>query len=367
MSTPSPGNEENRLTGRVNRRTALGLGTVATAGALLGTERAAAAARPAPASVSRSASVSASVRERRMARTAGTPTEAAEQVAVTYRRWIGEAGGTWHGHVTVADPAGPPVVAVDDQPDLRLEAYSVNKIAVAVAVLDKVDRGLLSLAQRVEVTASIVVPGGDGIFSLDGSYPSSVTLGHALAALLTVSDDTAVRLCGLVCPAAELNAILVGKGFPNTQVQPVTDPNRFYLGTSTPRETHDLLRALVGGTLLTASSTAFLLRQLRSPIAYTDGIRRTMSSDERARIATKAGWYADARHEAGVIFDAAGAPVLTYALFATGQADAGNFGATHPAVAARAAMGRGFLTAVNGLAGTGTTYGITRQRPSNGG
>lgn len=336
------------MTGRVNRRTALGLGTAA-AGALLGTGTPAAA------------------KERVVARIAGTPAEAAEQVAITYRRRIGEAGGTWHGYVTVADPAGPPVVAVDDQPDLRLEAYSVNKVAVAVAVLDKVDRGLLALDQRVDVTASIVVPGGDGIFSLDGAYPSSVTLGHALAALLTVSDDTAVRLCGLVCPAAELNAILVAKGFPNTQVQPAADPNRFYLGTSTPKETHDLLRALVGGTLLSASSTAFLLRQLRSPIAYTDGIRRTTSSDERARIATKAGWYADARHEAGVIFDRAGAPVLTYALFAFGQADAGNFGATHPAVAARAAMGRGFLTAVDGSTGTGTTYGITRQRPSNGG
>ena len=122
-------------------------------------------------------------------------------------------------------------------------------------MLDKVDRGLLTLDQRVEVTAAIVVPGGDGIFSLDGAYPSSVTLGHVLANLLTVSDDTAVRLCGLVCPAAEINQILVGKGFPNTQVQPVANPNRFFLGTSTPRETHDLLRALVAGTLLSPSST----------------------------------------------------------------------------------------------------------------
>ncbi|GAB3957917.1 hypothetical protein GCM10027614_74310 [Micromonospora vulcania] len=74
-------------------------------------------------------------------------------------------------------------------------------------------------------------------------------------------------------------------------------------------------------------------------MAFTDGIRRTMSSDERARIATKAGWFADARHEAGVIFDRSGAAVLTYALFADGQANPDDFGATHPAVQARAAMG----------------------------
>jgi beta-lactamase class A len=206
-----------------------------------------------------------------------------------------------------------------------------------------VDRGLLRLDQLVEVSAAIVVPADDGIFSLDGAYPSSVTLGHVLAVLLTVSDNTALRLCGLVCDAAELNEILAAKGFPNTQVRPVADPGRFHLGTTTPRETHDLLQALVKGGLLSAASTSYLLSLLRSPIAFTDGIRRCMSSDERLRVATKAGWFGSGRHEAGVMFDTAGAPMLTYALFARGQADPGNFGATHPGVEARARMGRQFL------------------------
>ncbi|MFI7432042.1 serine hydrolase [Micromonospora haikouensis] len=334
------------MTIRVNRRAALGIGTVATAGAALGAAPASAAGRP---------------------RAAATPAEAAAQVAASYAQETARAGGNWQAYVSVANAAAAPPVAVADEADRRIEAYSVNKIAVAVAVLDKVDRGLLTLAQRVDVTASIVIPGGDGIFSLDGAYPSSVTLGHALAALLTVSDDTAVRLCGLVCPAAELNQILVAKGFPNTQVQPVANPNRFYLGTSTPRETHDLLRKLVGGTLLSASSTAFLLGLLRSPIAFTDGVRREMSSAERARVATKAGWFDTARHEAGIVFDAAGAPVLTYALFADGQAGADDFGATHPAVQARARMGRVFLAAVAGLAGAGPAHRAAAWRPSNGG
>ncbi|RKN45487.1 serine hydrolase [Micromonospora endolithica] len=337
------------MTIRLNRRTALGLGTVATAGTVLGTSGAASAApgnaEPAPT----------------------TPARAARRVAAAYQRETTRAGGNWQAYVSVADPAGAPVVAVADEADRRIEAYSVNKIAVAAAVLDKVDRGLLTLDQQVEVTAAIVVPGGDGIFSLDGAYPSAVTLGHALAALLTVSDDTAVRLCGLVCPAAEINQILRDKGFVNTQVQPVANPNRFFLGTSTPRETHDLLRALVGGTLLSPASTGYVLKLLRSPIAYTDGIRREMSSAQRARIATKAGWYADARHEAGVVFDAAGAPVLTYALFADGQAGADDFGATHPAVAARARLGPRLLAAVDRLTGVGVTHRAAPHRPSNGG
>lgn len=324
----------------IDRRTALGLGAAVTAGIAV-------SAAPAAAAVA-------------------TPDQAARRVAAAYRRETRRAGGTWQAYVTV-EGASAPAVAAD--PDAVVEAYSVNKIAVATAVLDKVDRGLLTLDQRVDVTAAIVVPGGDGIFSLDGAYPSSVTLGHVLAALLTVSDDTAVRLCGLVAPAAEINAILVAKGFPHTQVEPVANPNRFFLGTSTARETHDLLEALVGGTLLSPASTAFLLSQLRAPIAFTDGIRRDMSSAERARVATKAGWFDAARHEAGVMFDAAGAPVLTYVLFSDGAPGADDFGGTHPAVRARAAMGRAFLDAVDRLAGdpAAPVARARPYRPSNGG
>lgn len=275
---------------------------------------------------------------------AGSP---ARRVRAAYRAWSRRAGGTWRACVSVAGGAGP-VIAVEEGPDEPVEAYSVNKVAVAAAVLDKIDRGLLSLDGLVEVTAAAVVPGGDGIFVLDGAYPSSVTLGHVLAALLTVSDDTAVRLCGLVVPAPEINEIMATKGFPGTRVEPAADPHRFHLGTTTARETHRLLQDLCAGALLSAPSTAYLLALLRSPIAYTDGIRRSMSSAERGRVATKAGWYADARHEAGVVFDGTGRPALTYAIFAWGQAGPDDFGATHPAVSARAAMGRAFLNAVSG-------------------
>ncbi|GIF70321.1 serine hydrolase [Asanoa ishikariensis] len=333
----------------LNRRTALGLGTLATAGAVFGAPAVASAAPPAAASGAEP-----------------TPLKAARKIGRVYQKESTAAGGNWQAYVTVA---GSSEVAVNDESDTVLEAYSVNKIAVAVAVLDKVDRGLLTLDQRVDVTAAIVVPGGDGIFSLDGAYPSSVTLGHVLAALLTVSDDTAVRLCGLVAPALEINEILVAKGFPHTQVQPVANPNRFFLGVSTPRETHDLLRQLVAGTLLSPASTAAILSRLRAPIAFTDGIRRVMSSDERLRVATKAGWFDNARHEAGIIFDRAGAPVVTYALFADGQSGAEDFGATHPAVQARSKMGRSFIDTVDTLTGEAVARiaRAPRYQPSNGG
>jgi beta-lactamase class A len=351
------------VAGHLTRRSALGLGTALAGGALAGGvmlgspvgavgDGAAEPTGPAP----------------------NTPRPARAWVNAVYRWQAARAGGTWNSYLSLADEAGVPQTAVADAPDVVVQAYSVNKLAVATAVLDKVDRGLVALDQRLEITADIIIPDGDGIFRLDRAYPSSVTVGHALAALLTVSDDTAVRLCGLVCPARELNEILVVKGFPNTQVVPVANPNRFFLGTTTPREMHALLQALVAGTLLSPQSTDHLLSVIRSPIAFTDGIRRTMSSGERLRIATKAGWFADGRNEAGIMFDPTGAPVLTYSLFAHGQPDAANFGATHPAVQARAVMGRLFLDAVDRLTGVAAAataatgrYPAPPYHPSNGG
>ncbi|MEV4629589.1 serine hydrolase [Micromonospora sp. NPDC049523] len=335
----------------VNRRTALGFGTAATAGLVFGTGSGASAA-PTP--------------DRGAATDAIGPAE--RRVGKIYYRASTEAGGTWRARISVNAPDGSALTAVDQGSDDRVEAYSVNKVAVAVAVLDKVDRGLLQLNQTVEVSAAIVIPDGDGIFRLDGAYPSTVTVGHALAALLTVSDDTSVRLCGLVCPALEINQILVAKGFPNTQVEPVANPNRFFLGATTPRETHDLLRALVAGTLLSPASTAFLLAALRSPIAYPDGIRHDMSSADRERVATKAGWFNGGRNEAGIMFGTDGTPRLTYAIFADGQADPDNFGPTHPATHARSVMGRRFLEAITepGTAAA-TSRARSAYRPSNGG
>jgi len=343
------------LTTQLNRRRALGLGAVTAAAAVVGTGSAAAAAPEADPAAHEP--------------TPTTPAAAARRVGQTYRRASRRAGGTWNSYVTVADPSGPLQVAVDEAPDVLVQAYSVNKIAVATAVLDKIDRGLLTIEQTVEVDRAIVSFDGDGIFGLDRGYPSTVTLGHVMAAMLTISDNTAVRLCSRVCPALEVNEILVAKGFPKTQVTPsTTNPGRFFLGKTTPRETHDMLQALVNGTLLSPSSTDYLLTALRAQTAFTDGIRRDMSSDERSRIGTKAGWFADGRNEAGLIFDKAGKPVLTYSIFAYGQAEPDNFGSTHPAVLARATMGRKFIDAVDRLTGVAPrAMRAPAYRPSNGG
>ena len=341
---------------KLNRRAAFGLGTAVAAGGLLATNASAQSTGESVADVSPS-----------------TPEQARLRVKAVYDAAAGAAGGVWNSYISVADPDGTPVPAVNIGSDDLVEAFSVNKVPAAVAVLDKIDRGLLTLDQRVDVPASIVIADGDGILALDRAYPSTITIGHILALLLTVSDDTCVRLTGLVCPPKEINEILVAKGFPKTQVIPAANPNRYFLGKTTPREMHDLLLAVAKGSLLSATSTSYLLNVLRSQVAFTDGIRRVMSSQDRSRVATKAGWFfsslSEGRNEAGIMFDTAGKPVLVYSLFAHGQAHPEDFGATHPAVQARAVMGPCFLRAIDNIAGAPAARALSAPtyNPSNGG
>ncbi|MCP2202598.1 Beta-lactamase class A [Lentzea flava] len=342
----------------LNRRSVFGLGSVAAATAVLGSTGAAQAQEDAEVEIERFPTTADRSRKR---------------VAQIYRRQTRRARGDWSSLITIADLDGTTKSAVDENADRVVEAYSVNKVAVAVAVLDKVDRGLIKLDQTVTVSAGIVIQDTDGIFALDGAYPSEVTVGHALANLLTVSDNTAVRLCGLVVPALELNQILRDKGFVHTQVVPVANPNRFFLGTTTARETHTLLQKLVDGQLLSAASTAYLLNILRATASFTDGVRLNLTTNERLRVATKAGWFEDGRNEAGIMFSEDNRAILIYSMFASGtfagdkaQNDQ-DFSTTHPAVAARAELGRSMFDAVIKITTTKPKHRAKVYRFFNGG
>ena len=304
----------------LSRRTALGVGAAAAAAAGFGIAAPAAAAAPGPAAI-----------------------------AKTYARPKAKAGGTWHTHIAAVDGTGKLQPIVEDDADRVIPGYSVQKLAVATAVLDKVDRGEASLGQKLDLPADIIL-GGSGIYFLHRVWGDEITIANFLTAMLLMSDNTAVRMSGRVVPALEINQILAAKGFTHTRVVPVANPNRFFLGNTTPRETHDLLWRLAARTLLKPASCDFMLSILRWQNGYHDGVRRTMSSAERSRVATKYGadfnTLGAARHEAGIMFGADGLPKLTYAMFADSLGDRDNYGSTHPAVQAHAVIGRTMFDAL---------------------
>ncbi|MEU8080181.1 serine hydrolase [Catellatospora citrea] len=260
-----------------------------------------------------------------------------------YERQKAKAGGVWHSHVAAVNAAGVLETVIADDVDAIVDGYSVQKVAVAVAVMDKIDRGELQLNQKLDLQADIIL-GGSGIYHLHTVWGDDITVANFLTALLLVSDNTAVRMCGRVVPALEINQILAAKGFVNTRVIPVANPNRFFLGKTTPAEMHDLLWRLANKTLLSAKSCDFLLSIMRWVNGYHDGIRRNMSSNERSRVAIKYGadfnTLGAGRHEVGIMFDSSGAPALTFAFFADSLDGLDNYGATHPAVEAHAVLGR---------------------------
>ncbi|MEU4560766.1 serine hydrolase [Actinoplanes sp. NPDC023936] len=260
-----------------------------------------------------------------------------------YQREKTRAGGVWRTHIAAVDATGALKPIVEDDADHVTHGYSVQKLAVATAVMDKIDRGALTLGTKLDLPAGIIL-GGSGIYHLHRVWGDEITVGNFLTAMLLVSDNTAVRMCGRVVPALEINEILAAKGFVHTRVEPVANPNRFFLGTTTPRETHDLLWRLATKTLLKPESCDFLLSVTRWLNGYHDGVRRVMSSKERERVATKYGAdfndLGESRHEAGIMFSADGVPLLTYAMFAEGLGDPENYGATHPAVEAHSKIGR---------------------------
>ncbi len=273
-----------------------------------------------------------------------------DRIRKVYRQQKAAAGGVWHSHIAKVDSKGRLRTVLADDADAVTHGYSVQKLAVATAVLDKVDRRQLSLNQKVDLPPDLILT-GSGIYHLHGGdYGDQITVANFLTAMLLVSDNTAVRLCGRLVPTVEVNDILATKGFVKTRVEPGSGPNRFFLGTTTPRETHDLLWRLANRTLLSRGSCDFLIRVTTGLNGYHDGVRRTMSSNERSRVATKYG--ADfntkgaSRHEAGIMFGTDGSPVLTYAMFADGLGELDNYGSTHPAVQAHAVIGRTMFDAI---------------------
>lgn len=259
-----------------------------------------------------------------------------------YRAVTKLAGGRWHCLVRDLG-SGTPETVVEEDADFVIEGASVQKLAVMTAVMSEVDAGRVRLSDTTTLDAEMVAE-GSGIYLNQGAFGDQLTVANLLTAMLQVSDNTAVRLMSRFVSGDQINETLDRLGFKETRVVPIAGDSRFYLGYTTARENNELLYRLASGTLLSKQSTQDVLRIMTwSAVGYTDGVRRNMSSDERARFATKHGASEDKRHDTGIMFDADGGPMVVYSFFTDQAPDADNYGATNPIVEAHAALGRALL------------------------
>ncbi|WP_168801696.1 serine hydrolase [Glycomyces buryatensis] len=296
--------------------------------------------------------------------TSASARDCAARIRDVFNSEIAKAGGTWQGTVTLLNGTAAPTVAVDHNSTSVQTAASMNKLGIALGVLDKIDRGELNLDDRVTLNADIILT-GSGFYFHQTAYGDEITVANILVALLLTSDNTAVRLCGLVCPPAEINEVLEAKGFTDTRVIPnPANPARMWLGDTTTAETNDMLHRLALGELLSADGTRFFLNVLKGLSGYHDGFRRNMSSAERSRIAMKYGADDAERNESGIVYNAAGAPALVYSFMSQSEKHWDNYGATHPVVQAHARMGRKFFDQVNS-AGLAASDAVTLEVEEN--
>lgn len=282
-------------------------------------------------------------------------------VKASYDSHTSRVPGNWYSYVTVVDSKGVLKPAVEERADTPVWAYSVNKLGVALTVLDKVDRGEVKLDQKLTLTPDIIAS-GSGLYFLQTVYGDNLTVANLMTAMLLVSDNTAVRMLSQVASGTEINETLVRKGFTATHVDPVPGSSRFYLGQTTAREMNKLLEGLTNHTLVSESSSKFVLDIMRWVNGYNDGVRRNMSSIERSQIASKYGAFEDSRHEVGIMFDAQNKPALIYTFMNDGIGDTGNYGATNLAVEAEAAMGREMFDIMNGKRGARPDGSMIPQR-----
>ncbi|WP_369634273.1 serine hydrolase [Nocardia sp. JMUB6875] len=252
------------------------------------------------------------------------------------------AGGRWHCLVRELG-AGAPETVVEEDADFVIEGASVQKLAVMTALMSEVDAGRIRLSDTTTLDAEMVAE-GSGLYLNQAAFGDQLTVANLLTTMLQVSDNTAVRLMSRFVSGDQINETLDRLGFKETRVVPIAGDSRFYLGYTTARENNELLYRLASGTLLSKQSTQDVLRIMTwSAVGYTDGVRRNMSSDERARFATKHGASEDKRHDTGIMFDADGGPMVVYSFFTDQAPDADNYGATNPVVEAHAALGRALL------------------------
>lgn len=223
--------------------------------------------------------------------------------------------------VTIMDLQSQRTIFGHDQ-NVEHFAASINKIPVALLVLEDLRSGALDLDQMMTWQESDR-RGGFGIFDQPGS-PLQAPLRDVLNDMLNRSGNTAVRILvnnGLG-GAAAVNARWAAKPeLTHTYLIPL-DPNRFFLGNST---THDSLWAMDQLLKIDDEPGQFMKSALATNIFVDFGVRSQLAGNDYIVLANKIGLLDDAdgnnRHDVGIIYNTKTNKSYGYSVFTTSPND----------------------------------------------
>lgn len=201
-------------------------------------------------------------------------------------------------------------------------AASVNKVPVALLLLEDLRTGKLSLNQTVAWQASDV-RGGFGVYDQPGA-PMQATLRDVIYDMLHDSGNTVVRASVnyLLGGPAKVNERFATKPQLSNTSLTVLTPTSFYLGDSTP---HDALWAL---EQINAGNDTYAkrMKEAMATNIFTDfGVRSEIENTRGIRLTNKIGLLDDVegnnRHDVGIIYNKKTAKSYGYAFFTTSPFD----------------------------------------------
>lgn len=197
-------------------------------------------------------------------------------------------------------------------------AASINKIPVALLVLEDVRAGTLDLDQIMTWQESDR-RGGFGVYDQPGS-PLQAPLRDVLYDMLNRSGNTAVRISvnyGLGGAAAVNARFAAEPQLSHTYLIPL-DANRFFLGNST---THDSLWAMSELLKTQDAPGAFMKNALATNIFTDFGVRSQLAGNDYIVLANKIGLLDDVdgnnRHDVGIIYNTRTHKSYGYSFFTT--------------------------------------------------
>jgi beta-lactamase class A len=251
-----------------------------------------------------------------------TPPDLQSLLAAELARFPGRAG-VWVKHLTTGEEAG---VRADEV----FNSASVIKMPVLVLAFEMVERGQLSLSERVTLTAEDV-RSGSGIFRhFDAGLQP--TFRDVLHQMVMTSDNTgtdiAIRKVGGV---ARVNAWIQEKGFADgmklTQTaeglfakygalpqgadrnQKTNADRTFWLGEMTPRATGRLLEGIEKRTLGSRASGDEMIRMMRAQLAGSRRLPHFLT----VSVAHKTGDFSPVlANDVGIIYARSGPIVVSF-------------------------------------------------------
>jgi beta-lactamase class A len=201
-------------------------------------------------------------------------------------------------------------------------AASVNKVPIALLVLEELRAGRLNLDQMV-TWQETDRRGGFGLYDQPGA-PLQAPLRDVLYDMLNRSGNTVVRgtVNYLLGGAAAVNARWAAEPQLSHTYLIILDESRFYLGNSTPHDSMWALQQLLKGQ---DSYTDFMKDALTTNIFSDFGVRTQLQNSDFIVLTNKIGLLDDVegnnRHDVGIIYNKRTNKSYGYSFFTTSPFD----------------------------------------------